>query len=62
MKQERKIHDPAFKTKAVQLSNERDIISALARELGIKVSLLYKWRKEYNYNLTIKSIIYKNIA
>lgn len=39
MKRERKIYDPAFKTKAVQLSN--------ARELGIAVTLLYKWRKEY---------------
>lgn len=47
MKRERKIYDPAFKTKAVQLSNERDNISELARELGIKVTLLYKWRKEY---------------
>ena len=47
MKRERKIYDPAFKIKAVQLSNERDNISELARELGIKVTLLYKWRKEY---------------
>ena len=36
MNQERKIYDPAFKTKAVQLSNERTNISELARELGIK--------------------------
>lgn len=47
MKRERKIYDPAFKTKAVQLSNERANISELARELGIAVTLLYKWRKEY---------------
>ena len=47
MKRERKIYDPAFKTKTVQLSNERHNISELARELGIKVTLLYKWRKEY---------------
>lgn len=47
MKRERKIYDPAFKTKAVQLSNERANISEMARELGIKVTLLYKWRKEY---------------
>ena len=47
MKRERKIYDPAFKTKAVQLSNERTNVSELARELGIKVTLLYKWRKEY---------------
>lgn len=47
MKRERKIYDPAFKTKAVQLSNERTNVSELAREPGIKVTLLYKWRKKY---------------
>ena len=47
MKRERKIYDAAFKTKAVQLSNERANISELARELGVKPTLLYKWRKEY---------------
>lgn len=47
MKRDRKTYDPAFKTKAVQLSNERTNISELARELGIKVTLLYKWRKEH---------------
>ena len=34
MKRERKIYDPAFKTKAVQLSNERTNVSELAREIG----------------------------
>jgi len=29
------------------LSYERHNISELARELGIKVTMLYKWRKEY---------------
>lgn len=47
MKPGRKIYDSAFKTKAVQLSNERSNISELARELGIKVTMLYKWRKDY---------------
>ena len=47
MKQERKIYDPAFKIKAVELSNERSNLSELARELGIKVSLLCGWRKDY---------------
>ena len=47
MKGERKIYDPAFKTKAVELSKERTNVSELARELGIAVTLLYKWRKEY---------------
>lgn len=40
MKQEGKIYDPTFKTKAVQLSSERTNISKLARELGIKATLL----------------------
>ena len=42
MKRERKIYDPALTSKAVELSNERSNISELARELGIKVTLLYK--------------------
>jgi transposase len=48
MKRERKIYEPAFKIKAVELSNERSNITELSRELGIPVSMLYKWRKEYN--------------
>jgi|TARA_B110000908_G_scaffold129587_1_gene152312 transposase len=47
MKTMRKIYDTTFKAKAVELSNERSNISELARELGIRVSMLYKWRKEY---------------
>ena len=47
MKQERKIYDASFKIRAVELSNDRSNLSELARELGIKISLLYKWRKEY---------------
>ena len=47
MKQGRKIYDASFKIRAVELSNDRSNLSELARELGIKVSLLYKWRKEY---------------
>tara|TARA_B110000114_G_C15028834_1_gene372088 strand:- start:969 stop:1268 length:300 start_codon:yes stop_codon:yes gene_type:complete len=46
MKQQRKIYDSVFKRKAVALSQERSNISELARELGIRVTLLYKWRKE----------------
>ena len=47
MKQGLKSYDATFKIKAVELSNNRSNLSELARELGIKVSLLYKWRKEY---------------
>ena len=48
MKQERKIYDSAFKRKAVELSNERSNITELSRELGIRVTMLYKWRKDYD--------------
>jgi len=48
MTRERKIYDPSFKIKAVKLSNERSNITELARELGIRVSMLYKWRKDYD--------------
>lgn len=37
MKRERKIYDSAFKTKVIQLSNERTNVSKLARELGGKL-------------------------
>ncbi|UFH33700.1 transposase [Chryseobacterium sp. C-71] len=43
MKQGRKIYDPA----SVQLSYERSNILELARELCIEVTMLYKWRKDY---------------
>lgn len=42
MKRERKIYDSAFKTKAVQLSYDRNNTSELVRELGIKAMFLYK--------------------
>ena len=29
------------------MSNERSNITELARELGIRVSMLYKWREDY---------------
>ncbi|WP_016988457.1 hypothetical protein [Flavobacterium sp. ACAM 123] len=38
----RKIYDTAFKTKAVELSNERSNITELVRELGIGVDMIYK--------------------
>jgi len=54
----------------MELSKERSNLSKLDRELGIKVSLLYKWRKDYHYTLNYKTIeefnnhnlIFKNVA
>ena len=48
MTKKRKIYDAAFKIKVVELSNERSNITELSRELGIRVSMLYQWRKDYD--------------
>lgn len=47
MKKARTIYDASFKTRAVELSKERENLSELARELGITTGLLYKWRRSY---------------
>lgn len=46
MKTDRKIYDRSFKIQSVELSNEIANVSELAKELGIRPTLLYKWRKE----------------
>ena len=46
MTQERKLYDAAFKRQAVEFSKDRKSLSEFARELGIQVTLLYKWHKE----------------
>ena len=46
MKRIRKTYDSAFKKQAVELAKERTNKSELARELGIRATLLYKWCKE----------------
>lgn len=43
---EKRFYDREFKANAVQLSNQRDDIASLARELGITTKLLYSWRSE----------------
>lgn len=48
MKTPKKFYDSAFKLRAVELSNERSNVAELARELVIRVSMLYKWRNGYN--------------
>lgn len=61
MKRERKIYGPAFKTKAVQLSNERTNISELARELGMlkhfqERSMKYGFIKNHEYLFPIEKM------
>jgi len=48
MTQTRKKYDKEFKQKAVELSTARGNAAEIAEELGIKVDLLYRWRREYN--------------
>jgi len=39
-------YDRKFKENAVKLSYQRDNLNDLARELGIRSELIYRWRKE----------------
>lgn len=46
MEQRRK-YDREFKAQAVQLCEQEDVpITQIARELGLDVKLLYRWRRE----------------
>ena len=40
----RKTYNQEFKIRAVELSKQRSNASAVAKELGIAVTLLYKWQ------------------
>ena len=46
MATKRKKFDKTFKLRAVELSYERESIKDLADELGIRASLIYRWRSE----------------
>jgi len=47
MKVQRMHYDHKFKENAVKLSYQRDNINDLARELGIRSELVYRWRREW---------------
>lgn len=44
----RKKYNRDFKLETVRLSYERENISDLSKELGIRPSLIYRWRSEFN--------------
>jgi transposase len=46
MSQERRKFDKEFKLMTVELSKSRANLNELAKELGIRVELLYRWRNE----------------
>jgi transposase len=47
MSSTRKKYDREYKMMAVELSQKRSDLGVLAKELGIRVELLYRWRREY---------------
>ena len=50
MENSRKSYSKEFKQKAVELSNLRGNVQEISRELGVKASLIYRWRRELNTN------------
>lgn len=47
MKESRKNYSKEFKQKAVELANVRGNVNEIARELGVRAELLYRWRREF---------------
>ena len=47
MSRERRKFDKEFKLMAVELSKTRENINELAKELGIRPELIYRWRTEH---------------
>jgi transposase len=43
MKETRKIYSKEFKQKAVELSHVRGTVQEIARELGVRAELIYRW-------------------
>ena len=47
MSQERRKFDKEFKLMTVELSKARENLNELAKELGIRVELIYRWHTEF---------------
>jgi transposase len=47
MSQSRRKFDKEFKQMTVELSQTRDNLNELAKELGIRLALIYRWRTEF---------------
>ncbi len=47
MPQERRKFDKEFKLMTVELSKNRNNLHELAKELGIRAELIYRWRTEF---------------
>lgn len=47
MSKPRRVFEPSFKQKAVELSYARGHVREVAEELGIEAELIYRWRREF---------------
>lgn len=48
----RKKFSREYKLRAIELSYERDSITDLAQELGVRPALIYRWRAEFTKDKT----------
>ena len=51
------MYSQEYKTRAVELSKQRGNATAVATELGIRVSMLYKWQLAHQTGLLSGSLI-----
>lgn len=61
MKQESAQFDDEFKRRAVEMSYSRNNIKELAKELGIRPELLYRWRSLYGQDGAVKPSVQQKI-
>ena len=50
MKETGNFYSKEFKQKAVELSHVRGNVQEIARELGVRAELIYRWQKEIKLN------------
>ena len=52
MKPEKKYYSKEYKLKAVSLCDQRDNVSSVAIELGLRPDMLSRWKREYSQSQT----------
>jgi transposase len=63
MEKQKRSYSKEFKIKAVELSNQRGYVKAVAEELGISADILRRWKIEYKigkFDLLSKPISIKS--
>lgn len=52
MSKSRRTFNREYKLRAIELSYERESIAELAKELGVRAELIYRWRSEFKADKT----------